>query len=183
MRRRRGLPPERKTGSSLQIVMCNFWRESFRVLRDFFCRNRTERCCLEKVPPGFGVAIDSVTLRLPDRGRGRTLTVTGIGGVDESYYEIICWWIFICTPREIFESLTGQGSSAANFMYDLQCSALPRQQKLCNSQRQYAWILHENLNVMGSAGQATAHVPDGWPTWRACCCSGAGRCALMISGT
>ena len=72
----------------------------------------------------FGVAIgDSVTLKLPD-GQSRTLTVTGIGGVDESYYEMQFALVDIYLPQ---------------------------------LQQQYGEdAVHENLNVMGSAGQSNS---------------------------
>ncbi len=67
----------------------------------------------------FGVAIgDSVTLKLPD-GQSRTLTVTGIGGVDESYYEMQFALVDIYLPQETFESLlTGQGEALPQTVYD-----------------------------------------------------------------
>lgn len=107
----------------------------------------------------FGVAIgDSVTLKLPD-GQNRTLTVTGIGGVDESYYEMQFALVDIYLPQEIFESLlTGQGEALPQTVYDLQYTSAAKAAKaLPQLQQQYGEdAVHENLNVMGSAGQSNS---------------------------
>ena len=107
----------------------------------------------------FGVAIgDSVTLRLPD-GQSRTLTVTGIGGVDESYYEMQFALVDIYLPQETFESLlTGQGEALPQTVYDLQYTSAAKAAKaLPQLQQQYGEdAVHENLNVMGSAGQSNS---------------------------
>ena len=107
----------------------------------------------------FGVAIgDSVTLKLPD-GQSRTLTVTGIGGVDESYYEMQFALVDIYLPQEIFESLlTGQGEALPQTVYDLQYTSAAKAAKaLPQLQQQYGEdAVHENLNVMGSAGQSNS---------------------------
>lgn len=107
----------------------------------------------------FGVAIgDSVTLKLPD-GQNRTLTVTGIGGVDESYYEMQFALVDIYLPQETFESLlTGQGEVLPQTVYDLQYTSAAKAAKaLPQLQQQYGEdAVHENLNVMGSAGQSNS---------------------------
>ena len=107
----------------------------------------------------FGVAIgDSVTLKLPD-GQSRTLTVTGIGGVDESYYEMQFALVDIYLPQETFESLlTGQGEALPQTVYDLQYTSAAKAAKaLPQLQQQYGEdAVHENLNVMGSAGQSNS---------------------------
>ena len=107
----------------------------------------------------FGVAIgDSVTLKLPD-GQSRTLTVTGIGGVDESYYEMQFALVDIYLPQETFESLlTGQGEALPQTVYDLQYTSAAKAAKaLPQLQQQYGEdAVYENLNVMGSAGQSNS---------------------------
>ena len=107
----------------------------------------------------FGVAIgDSVTLKLPD-GQSRTLTVTGIGGVDESYYEMQFALVDIYLPQETFESLlTGQGETLLQTVYDLQYTSAAKAAKaLPQLRQQYGEdAVHENLNVMGSAGQSNS---------------------------
>ena len=107
----------------------------------------------------FGVAIgDSVTLKLPD-GQSRTLTVTGIGGVDESYYEMQFALVDIYLPQETFESLlTGQGEALPQTVYDLQYTSAAKAAKaLPQLQQQYGEdAVHEDLNVMGSAGQSNS---------------------------
>ena len=107
----------------------------------------------------FGVAIgDSVTLKLPD-GQNRTLTVTGIGGVDESYYGMQFALVDIYLPQETFESLlTGQGEALPQTVYDLQYTSAAKAAKaLPQLQQQYGEdAVHENLNVMGSAGQSNS---------------------------
>ena len=107
----------------------------------------------------FGVAIgDSVTLKLPD-GQNRTLTVTGIGGVDESYYEMQFALVDIYLPQETFEALlTGQGEALPQTVYDLQYTSAAKAAKaLPQLQQQYGEdAVHENLNVMGSAGQSNS---------------------------
>ena len=107
----------------------------------------------------FGVAIgDSVTLKLPD-GQSRTLTVTGIGGVDESYYEMQFALVDIYLPQETFEALlTGQGETLPQTVYDLQYTSAAKAAKaLPQLQQQYGEdAVHENLNVMGSAGQSNS---------------------------
>lgn len=107
----------------------------------------------------FGVAIgDSVTLKLPD-GQNRTLTVTGIGGVDESYYEMQFALVDIYLPQETFESLlTGQREALPQTVYDLQYTSAAKAAKaLPQLQQQYGEdAVHENLNVMGSAGQSNS---------------------------
>ena len=107
----------------------------------------------------FGVAIgDSVTLKLPD-GQNRTLTVTGIGGVDESYYEMQFALVDIYLLQEAFESLlTGQGEALPQTVYDLQYTSAAKAAKaLPQLQQQYGEdAVHENLNVMGSAGQSNS---------------------------
>ena len=107
----------------------------------------------------FGVAIgDSVTLKLPD-GQNRTLTVTGIGGVDESYYEMQFALVDIYLLQETFESLlTGQGEALPQTVYDLQYTSAAKAAKaLPQLQQQYGEdAVHENLNVMGSAGQSNS---------------------------
>lgn len=107
----------------------------------------------------FGVAIgDPVTLKLPD-GQSRTLTVTGIGGVDESYYEMQFALVDIYLPQETFESLlTGQGEALPQTVYDLQYTSAAKAAKaLPQLQQQYGEdAVHENLNVMGSAGQSNS---------------------------
>ena len=107
----------------------------------------------------FGVAIgDSVTLKLPD-GQNRTLTVTGIGGVDESYYEMQFALVDIYLPQETFESLlTGQGEALPQTVYNLQYTSAAKAAKaLPQLQQQYGEdAVHENLNVMGSAGQSNS---------------------------
>lgn len=107
----------------------------------------------------FGVAIgDSVTLKLPD-GQSRTLTVTGIGGVDESYYEMQFALVDIYLPQKTFESLlTGQGEALPQTVYDLQYTSAAKAAKaLPQLQQQYGEdAVHENLNVMGSAGQSNS---------------------------
>ena len=107
----------------------------------------------------FGVAIgDSVALKLPD-GQNRTLTVTGIGGVDESYYEMQFALVDIYLPQETFESLlTGQGEALPQTVYDLQYTSAAKAAKaLPQLQQQYGEdAVHENLNVMGSAGQSNS---------------------------
>ena len=107
----------------------------------------------------FGVAIgDSVTLKLPD-GQSRTLTVTGIGGVDESYYEMQFALVDIYLLQETFESLlTGQGEALPQTVYDLQYTSAAKAAKaLPQLQQQYGEdAVHENLNVMGSAGQSNS---------------------------
>ena len=107
----------------------------------------------------FGVAIgDSVTLKLPD-GQSRTLTVTGIGGVDESYYGMQFALVDIYLPQETFEALlTGQGETLPQTVYDLQYTSAAKAAKaLPQLQQQYGEdAVHENLNVMGSAGQSNS---------------------------
>ena len=107
----------------------------------------------------FGVAIgDSVTLKLPD-GQNRTLTVTGIGGVDESYYGMQFALVDIYLPQETFEALlTGQGETLPQTVYDLQYTSAAKAAKaLPQLQQQYGEdAVHENLNVMGSAGQSNS---------------------------
>ena len=107
----------------------------------------------------FGVAIgDSVTLKLPD-GQSRTLTVTGIGGVDESYYEMQFALVDIYLPQETFEALlTGQGETLPQTVYDLQYTSAAKAAKaLPQLRQQYGEdAVHENLNVMGSAGQSNS---------------------------
>ena len=107
----------------------------------------------------FGVAIgDSVTLKLPD-GQSRTLTVTGIGGVDESYYEMQFALVDIYLPQETFEELlTGQGETLPQTVYDLQYTSAAKAAKaLPQLRQQYGEdAVHENLNVMGSAGQSNS---------------------------
>ena len=107
----------------------------------------------------FGVAIgDSVTLKLPD-GQSRTLTVTGIGGVDESYYGMQFALVDIYLPQETFESLlTGQGEALPQTVYDLQYTSAAKAAKaLPQLRQQYGEdAVHENLNVMGSAGQSNS---------------------------
>lgn len=101
---------------------------------------------------------DSVTLKLPD-GQSRTLTVTGIGGVDESYYEMQFALVDIYLPQETFESLlTGQGEALPQTVYDLQYTSAAKAAKaLPQLQQQYGEdAVHENLNVMGSAGQSNS---------------------------
>ena len=107
----------------------------------------------------FGVAIgDSVTLKLPD-GQSRTLTVTGIGGVDESYYGMQFALVDIYLPQETFEELlTGQGETLPQTVYDLQYTRAAKAAKaLPQLRQQYGEdAVHENLNVMGSAGQSNS---------------------------
>lgn len=107
----------------------------------------------------FGVAIgDSVTLKLPD-GQNRTLTVTGIGGVDESYYGMQFALVDIYLPQETFEALlTGQGETLPQTVYDLQYTSAAKAAKaLPQLRQQYGEdAVHENLNVMGSAGQSNS---------------------------
>ena len=107
----------------------------------------------------FGVAIgDSVTLKLPD-GQSRILTVTGIGGVDESYYGMQFALVDIYLPQETFEALlTGQGETLPQTVYDLQYTSAAKAAKaLPQLQQQYGEdAVHENLNVMGSAGQSNS---------------------------
>lgn len=107
----------------------------------------------------FGVAIgDSVTLKLPD-GQSRTLTVTGIGGVDESYYGMQFALVDIYLPQETFEELlTGQGETLPQTVYDLQYTSADKAAKaLPQLRQQYGEdAVHENLNVMGSAGQSNS---------------------------
>ena len=107
----------------------------------------------------FGVAIgDSVTLKLPD-GQSRTLTVTGIGGVDESYYGMQFALVDIYLPQETFEELlTGQGKTLPQTVYDLQYTSAAKAAKaLPQLRQQYGGdAVHENLNVMGSAGQSNS---------------------------
>ena len=107
----------------------------------------------------FGVAIgDSVTLKLPD-GQSRTLTVTGIGGVDESYYGMQFALVDIYLPQETFEILlTGQGETLPQTVYDLQYTSAAKAAKaLPQLRQQYGEdAVHENLNVMGSAGQSNS---------------------------
>ena len=107
----------------------------------------------------FGVAIgDSVTLKLPD-GQNRTLTVTGIGGVDESYYGMQFALVDIYLPQETFEELlTGRGETLPQTVYDLQYTSAAKAAKaLPQLQQQYGEdAVHENLNVMGSAGQSNS---------------------------
>ena len=107
----------------------------------------------------FGVAIgDSVTLKLPD-GQSRTLTVTGIGGVDESYYGMQFALVDIYLPQETFEELlTGQGETLPQTVYDLQYTSAAKAAKaLPQLRQQYGEdAVHENLNVMGSAGQSNS---------------------------
>ena len=107
----------------------------------------------------FGVAIgDSVTLKLPD-GQSRTLTVTGIGGVDESYYGMQFALVDIYLPQETFEELlTGQGKTLPQTVYDLQYTSAAKAAKaLPQLRQQYGEdAVHENLNVMGSAGQSNS---------------------------
>ena len=107
----------------------------------------------------FGVAIgDSVTLKLPD-GQSRTLTVTGIGGVDESYYGMQFALVDIYLPQETFEALlTGQGETLPQTVYDLQYTSAAKAAKaLPQLRQQYGEdAVHENLNVMGSAGQSNS---------------------------
>ena len=107
----------------------------------------------------FGVAIgDSVTLKLPD-GQSRTLTVTGIGGVDESYYGMQFALVDIYLLQETFESLlTGQGEALPQTVYDLQYTSAAKAAKaLPQLRQQYGEdAVHENLNVMGSAGQSNS---------------------------
>ena len=107
----------------------------------------------------FGVAIgDSVTLKLPD-GKSRTLTVTGIVGVDESYYGMQFALVDIYLPQETFEELlTGQGETLPQTVYDLQYTSAAKAAKaLPQLRQQYGEdAVHENLNVMGSAGQSNS---------------------------
>ena len=107
----------------------------------------------------FGVAIgDSVTLKLPD-GQSRTLTVTSIGGVDESYYGMQFALVDIYLPQETFEELlTGQGETLPQTVYDLQYTRAAKAAKaLPQLRQQYGEdAVHENLNVMGSAGQSNS---------------------------
>ena len=107
----------------------------------------------------FGVAIgDSVTLKLPD-GQSRTLTVTGIGGVDESYYGMQFALVDIYLPQETFEELlTGRGETLPQTVYDLQYTSAAKAAKaLPQLRQQYGEdAVHENLNVMGSAGQSNS---------------------------
>ena len=107
----------------------------------------------------FGVAIgDSVTLKLPD-GQSRTLTVTGIGGVDESYYGMQFALVDIYLPQETFEELlTGQGETLPQTVYDLQYTSAAKAAKaLPQLRQQYGEdAVHENLNVMGSAGRSNS---------------------------
>ena len=107
----------------------------------------------------FGVAIgDSVTLKLPD-GQSRTLTVTGIGGVDESYYGMQFALVDIYLLQETFEELlTGQGETLPQTVYDLQYTSAAKAAKaLPQLRQQYGEdAVHENLNVMGSAGQSNS---------------------------
>ena len=107
----------------------------------------------------FGVAIgDSVTLKLPD-GQNRTLTVTGIGGVDESYYGMQFALVDIYLLQETFEALlTGQGETLPQTVYDLQYTSAAKAAKaLPQLRQQYGEdAVHENLNVMGSAGQSNS---------------------------
>ena len=107
----------------------------------------------------FGVAIgDSITLKLPD-GQNRTLTVTGIGGVDESYYGMQFALVDIYLPQETFEALlTGQGETLPQTVYDLQYTSAAKAAKaLPQLRQQYGEdAVHENLNVMGSAGQSNS---------------------------
>ena len=107
----------------------------------------------------FGVAIgDSVTLKLPD-GQSRTLTVTGIGGVDESYYGMQFALVDIYLPQETIEALlTGQGETLPQTVYDLQYTSAAKAAKaLPQLRQQYGEdAVHENLNVMGSAGQSNS---------------------------
>ena len=107
----------------------------------------------------FGVAIgDSVTLKLPD-GQNRTLTVTGIGGVDESYYGMQFALVDIYLPQETFEELlTGRGETLPQTVYDLQYTSAAKAAKaLPQLRQQYGEdAVHENLNVMGSAGQSNS---------------------------
>ena len=107
----------------------------------------------------FGVAIgDSVTLKLPD-GQSRILTVTGIGGVDESYYGMQFALVDIYLPQETFEALlTGQGETLPQTVYDLQYTSAAKAAKALPQLRQLYGedAVHENLNVMGSAGQSNS---------------------------
>lgn len=99
---------------------------------------------------------DSVTLKLPD-GQNRTLTVTGIGGVDESYYGMQFALVDIYLPPETFETLlTGQEEALPQTVYDLQYTNAAKAAKaLPQLRQQYGEnAVHENLNVMGSAGQS-----------------------------
>ena len=101
---------------------------------------------------------DSVTLKLPD-GQSRTLTVTGIGGVDESYYGMQFALVDMYLPQEALETLlTGQGETLPQTVYDMQYTSAAKAAKaLPQLRQQYGEdSVQENLNVMGSAGQSNS---------------------------
>lgn len=107
----------------------------------------------------LGVEIgDTVMLKLPD-GQSRTLTLTGIGGVDESYYEMQYSLVDLYLPLEAFERLLAeQGETLPQTAYDLQYTDAAKAAKaLPQLQQQYGEdSVSENLNVMGSAGQSSS---------------------------
>ena len=107
----------------------------------------------------LGVEIgDTVTLKLPD-GESRTLTLTGIGGVDESYYEMQYSLVDLYLPLESFERLLAeQGETLPQTAYNLQYTDAAKAAKaLPQLQQQYGEnSVSENLNVMGSAGQSSS---------------------------
>ena len=85
--------------------------------------------------------------------------MTGIGGVDESYYGMQFALVDIYLPQETFEELlTGQGKTLPQTVYDLQYTSAAKAAKaLPQLRQQYGEdAVHENLNVMGSAGQSNS---------------------------
>ena len=98
-----------------------------------------------------------VTLTLPS-GEERTLTVTGIGGIDESYYSGQYFLMDAYLPLDVFDALlTEQGEELPQTSYYLEYTsaakaarALPELQALYGED-----AVSENLSVMGAAGQSS----------------------------
>ena len=102
-------------------------------------------------------ASDTVTLTLPD-GTGKTLTVTGIGGIDESYYSGQYFLMDAYLPLEVFDALLKeQGETVPQTRYYLEYTSAAKAAKALPELRsQYGEdAVSENLNVMGAAGQSS----------------------------
>ena len=100
---------------------------------------------------------DTVTLTLPD-GTKTPLTVTSIGGIDESYYSGQYFLMDAYLPLEVFDALlTEQGETVPQTSYYLEyTSAAKAARALPELRSQYGEdAVSENLNVMGAAGQSS----------------------------
>ena len=100
---------------------------------------------------------DTVTLTLPD-GTETALTVTGIGGIDESFYGEQYSIMDAYLPQETFAALlAANGEALPQTHYEVEyTSAASAAKALPELRSRYGeTAVQENLQVMGSAGQSS----------------------------